>query len=374
MKHFLRKVKGLSQYPGFRTDKKIVVIESDDWGAIRTKDRKTLIELERINPLVAKDRISQFDSLETIQDLDALFSVLQSVKDKNGRNAVITANTIVANPDYELIKSSRFKVYFPESITKSYEKHSGNDVLGCIKQGINQNIYLPQLHGREHLNVAIWMRALEERNKEVLRAFELENYGIPFSSRLSKRKNVMSAFDYYDSQELFRHKAIIEDAVKRFEDIFTFRPSSFISTTYVWDKYHEEVLNNCGVKFIQGIPFQFVPKPKKAEFDKRFHYTGQKNSFGQYYVVRNVIFEPYTQNSLNLVNECLKRIEIAFNWKKPAIISSHRVNFMGTIDENNRKQNLIMLKKLLQKIIEKWPDVEFMSSDKLGEYVSKQAE
>ena len=51
---------------------------------------------------------------------------------------------------------------------------------------------------------------------------------------------------------------------------------------------------------------------------------------------------------------------------RPAIISSHRVNYVGFLDERNRDKNLKLLKTLLDKILNKWPDVEFLSSDEMG--------
>jgi hypothetical protein len=67
----------------------------------------------------------------------------------------------------------------------------------------------------------------------------------------------------------------------------------------------------------------------------------------------------------------MKQIETAFFWNKPAIISSHRVNFCGHIDPKNREIGLSALKELLQKIVKKWPDVEFMSSVELGVLINK---
>jgi hypothetical protein len=67
----------------------------------------------------------------------------------------------------------------------------------------------------------------------------------------------------------------------------------------------------------------------------------------------------------------LNRIETAFRYYKPAIISSHRVNFIGAIVPDNRNKNLMLLKQLLFEIVKKWPDVEFMSSDQLGDLMGK---
>ena len=75
------------------------------------------------------------------------------------------------------------------------------------------------------------------------------------------------------------------------------------------------------------------------------------------------------QKNTDVVGECLQRINLAFRWGKPVIIGSHRVNFIGSLDESNRTRNLKLLKQLLTEIVKRWPDVEFMSSDELGELI-----
>jgi hypothetical protein len=65
----------------------------------------------------------------------------------------------------------------------------------------------------------------------------------------------------------------------------------------------------------------------------------------------------------------MQQIEAAFRWNRPAIISSHRVNFCGHIDPANRAKGLGDLRVLLKKIVEKWPDVEFMSAGELSDLI-----
>ena len=88
-------------------------------------------------------------------------------------------------------------------------------------------------------------------------------------------------------------------------------------------------------------------------------------------MVRNVVFEPTEDRGIDWIGYTLKQIEIAFRLKRPAIISSHRVNFCGHIDPANREKGLNALKNLLQEIVKKWPDVEFMAADELGELIKK---
>ena len=67
----------------------------------------------------------------------------------------------------------------------------------------------------------------------------------------------------------------------------------------------------------------------------------------------------------------MNRIKIAFRWSKPAVIGTHRINFIGSLDYRNRYNNLTFFDDLLKSIIKNWPDVEFMSSDQLGDIIAE---
>ena len=101
---------------------------------------------------------------------------------------------------------------------------------------------------------------------------------------------------------------------------------------------------------------------------KVFHRIGQQNSFGQTYITRNCFFEP-TDKSKNWIDNCLKEIEIAFRWGKPAVVSSHRVNYVGYINSPNRAAGLNQLKIFLDEIVKRWTNVEFLTTDQLGDLI-----
>jgi hypothetical protein len=48
----------------------------------------------------------------------------------------------------------------------------------------------------------------------------------------------------------------------------------------------------------------------------------------------------------------------------------HRLNFIGFISPSNRNKNLPKFKSLLEQILKKWPDTEFMTSSQLGELIN----
>ena len=227
-------------------------------------------------------------------------------------------------------------------------------------------MFHPQFHGREHVNVVRWIEALKKRTPEIMFTFDNNT---TFSG--DGDYNFMEVLDYNTPDDLFQMKESLKEGLDLFENIFGFRSKSFIPPCYAWDSEVEETLAKNGVKYIQGLFVQSVPTGTFEVYKNKYHFLGNKNKHGQYYLVRNCFFEPsLAENNSNPVEECLRRINIAFNWNKPAIISSHRINFMGSLDPKNREVNLKLLDSLLKKIIKRWPDVEFMTSDQLGDLIA----
>jgi hypothetical protein len=107
-----------------------------------------------------------------------------------------------------------------------------------------------------------------------------------------------------------------------------------------------------------------------GKYKTHIRWLGKKNKFGQIALSRNGGFEP-SAGGKDWVDSCLKEIEFAFRMKKPATISTHRVNYIGFLEPINRDESLKLLKELLSKILKKWPDVEFMTSPELGALIEE---
>jgi len=359
-------VKNLSNLPGWRTNRKIVVIESDDWGTVRMSSSKAYQALLKSGIRVDKDPYNRFDALESSEDLSALFDTLKGFRDKNGNHPVITANTIVANPDFEKIADSNFETYHYELFTQTLLDYYGsNNTINTWKEGMDAGIFRPQFHGREHVNVAMWMNALRSNHKELLLAFQHKVFGIPMNSPGAKRGNYMAAFDVENHMDLQNVENIISDGLNIFNEIFGYSSKTIIAPCYVLPTKLAPMLIKKGVMGYQGISYQFNPVFDKSDYQRKLHYTGQKNSYGQQYLVRNAFFEPTQIFKQDMVAEIIPRMKTAFFWKKPLIIGAHRVNFIGSLDEANRKNNLEKLELVLASILKECPDVEFMSSDSL---------
>jgi hypothetical protein len=362
----------LLNIPGWRTNRRIVVIESDDWGSIRMPSKDVYFQLyeEGYNPGI--DPYLKYDSLANEIDLVELFDILSSVQDKNGNPAIITANCVMSNPDFTKIKESNFTKYYNESFIdtlKRYPEHHNSFRL--FKEGIKKNLVHPQFHAREHLNVSMWMKGLKNGDKLLHKAFDLKMISI--SSIPSKmRFGYMESLDFFDEKEKEEIKSITIDGLNQFEQIFGYKSKSFIASCYTWSSSIEPILLNNGVLYIQGIANQIEPVINRGVHSHIYkrHFLGNKNTLNQAYLVRNIFFEPSQNIKIDWINECMKRIKIAFRWNKPAIICSHRLNFVGFIDPQNRYRNLLLFSLLLKEIKKCWPQVEFMTSEALGDLIN----
>lgn len=363
----------LINLPGWHTKRKIVVIESDDWGAVRMFSKESYRSLLSKGIRVDKDPYNKYDGLETKEDLYNLYEVLTTIKDKNGRHPVITANAVVANPDFTKIKEENFHKYHYELLTDTLGKsvrHSG--AWEAWREGMKAGFLHPQFHGREHLNVKMWMRALQKGDKLVHEAFKHNIFGLTPAVDKRIEHSFMGAFDSYLKEDIDNYRIIIKEGLHLFENIFGFKSRSFIPTRYTWPMEIEKFAKDGGVQFLQGMISQSIPLDEWKIFKyKKNNFLGKRSPGGLIYLMRNAYFEPSQNKSFPWLDDALRRIKIAFTWNKPAIISIHRLNFIGSIDSYNTDFTLPLFKSLLNEIIIKWPSVEFMTSDELGNLIIK---
>jgi hypothetical protein len=356
---------------GFKSKKKIVVIESDDWGSVRMPSKKSYDHLLNAGIKVDKCGYNTFDSLESPEDLEDIFNSFLKIKDFRGNSPIITANTIMANPDYDKIRNNKFEQFYFEPFNQSYTKYQGNqNSLKVIQQGIDQKIYFPQLHGREHIFVNHWMQALRTGEKETMLAFNQHVYGLSTTISSSKRKSYLTALDLNNENEIEAHLTVLSDAQNMFKQHFGFTSSSFIAPNYTWHPKHEIIFKKIGIETIQGGRAQKAPN-NLLGYNTIKHYMGKVNYLNQLYLVRNSSFEPSIRPKIHWQKKIIKDAKIAFSVGAPIIISSHRVNFMGGMVQRNRHENLKNFIIILQTLLNSYPDIEFMSTNELATHIRK---
>ena len=214
----------LINIPGWRTDRKIIVFESDDWGSIRMPSKEVYSNFISNGFDLSGSIYNRLDTLESNEDLAGLFDVLRSFKDYRDRHPVFTANFVVANPDFNRIRESGFNEYHYEKVTETLKKYVGRDnITNLWKDGLKESVFHPQFHGREHVNVVRWMKALQAKSVSILYAF---NHQTTFSG--IGDYNFMEVLDYDTPEDLEGMKYSIAEGITLFDEIFGFRQRSLI--------------------------------------------------------------------------------------------------------------------------------------------------
>lgn len=357
---------------GWRTNRKIVVFSVDDYGNVRLDSKEAREKLNQAG-LSVNNRFDALDTLETRQDLEMLYEALQSVKDKNGRYAVFTPFAVPCNINFEKMAKTGYKKYIYELLPETFSKLSVQQPKAyegaweIWKDGIESGLMVPQFHGREHLNLKVLEGKLAEKDQEVLSALKNRSY-TSISSNRYETISPMAAFDFWNREENKRFDEIIRDGLKAFEKVYGYRSDHFNPPGGREHPYIHKALKENGIKFID-TPLLKKEHKGKGKYKSVFNYTGKRNKLGQIYLVRNIVFEPTDNRGVDWPSYAMEQIEAAFRWNRPAIISSHRVNFCGHIDEQNRKEGIKALKELLARITKRWPEVEFMAANELGKLI-----
>lgn len=364
---FLDNLKNLR---GWRTPRKLLAFAVDDYANVRVASKHARERL--INAGLALSRhMDRFDAMETKQDLEALFEILDSVRDVNGRPAVFTAYALSANPDFERIIKELDR-YVPESVNRTFERLQSEQPAAYSgawelwKEGMFRRLIRPQFHGREHLNVRLFEEKLNARSRDLIE--NLENRSLAGLSGEASLPGISfsQAFAVHDDQCLSSHQSILEDGMQLFEACYGFRSVTFTPPAQVVSPLLYPTCEKLGINLIHK-PRLVRRLVQGCESKKEFNWTGKRNYMGHSTLVRNVVFEPSQYDARGDINRVMDQIRAAFRWSKPAVISSHRVNFCGHIDESNRTISLNRLAELLNLIIETWPEVEFVSVDEIAE-------
>jgi len=358
----------LKNLRGWRTPRKLVAFAVDDYANVRVASpaaREYLIA----EGLDLSHQMDRYDTLETRQDLEALLEVLDSVCDDQGRPAVFTPYALASNPDFASIREDGDR-YQPEPVTATFERVSAEQpkayegTWALWQEGMARGLLRPQCHGREHLNVALFEHKLRQRAPDLMPNLEHDSMAGVSSAPSMPGVGFTHAFGLHSREELPRHREILADAFDRFEQVWGYHSTTFTPPAQQLHPDLHEELPEHGVLSIDK-PLRCSRPLGDGSRRSELNHSGRQRGQNHVTVVRNVVFEPGKDLGFEPVSRALEQIRAAFFWGRPAIISSHRVNFCGHLDEGYRKQGLEALDRLLKAIVSRWPEVEFLSVDRL---------
>lgn len=358
---------------GFKSNRKILVIESDDWGSIRSHSIESIKGLEALGVIDHQGRDAQSmrynynDSLMELKDLNDLRKVLSTIYDSKGSNPKITAYYNLANPDYERIAKCDFQEFhfksFKEQLKEWGEEETFEQHLELIKVGL----VTPEFHGLTHLNEIYWMRKLQKSDRDFISAFEARFFGVRKAGEL----NTLEAFNFETLSDLPQIVRSFKSGIILFEEIFGIKPKVFCPPNGpLSSKIYPEV-RDAGFSGIQVARLVFKEPIGSKKYRHRIGVMGKFEKNGLMFLNRNAFFEPNDYSVEDWESVALSNISQCFKNKKPAILSTHRVNYTSRLNKGNGAAGLYQLGELLRKIVAQWPDVEFMDTRTLVKVISE---
>ncbi len=341
--YFNRIIGYLPYYLRKKTNRKIVVIESDDWGQERATNKDAINWAEW---KYGKDNFTRWttDSLETIEDLKLLFDLLNSFQNSFQNNPIITANFITHNIDYKNSSTLTFK-----SIAET------NPALHQMYlTGMNQNILRPQLHGFCHYNLSqVYNYFNSIEGKE-----EFENN---FFFAKTTIKGNLSTLEGECATSNLNYEAQLISAQRVFNETFGFYSETFVPPRFIIDSKIIKLLSKNKIKCMQGG--NRLVNANKQKYLVPFY----RKHLNQIWLNRNCRLDPHIDYNYNS-GQCIDSINWAFKNQQPAVIDFHRVNLSGNFTPEYRDKSLHELAKVLTYLKVNHPDTLFISSDNLHKY------
>jgi hypothetical protein len=322
---------------------------------------------------VDENYFTNFDCLETVAELQDLAETLMKFRDCNGRYPIFTTLNILGNPDFEAIIQSGYNEYFWQHVNHTYLSYGTDSaqIASTWKAAEDAGVLIPEFHGREHVNVPRWLRGLRAGFPVTRLSCNLHLTGIKPHHAKEEREDYQAAFDIDFPEDIPVINGLLAAGLTEFENYFGRKAKYFVPTNGPVSKQAYPVLKQHGILYLNSSKIEREPMGN-GRYKKLYRYLGKRIKPDLTIITRNVFFEPSAADRAgDWVNKTLGDIDIAFRFGKPAIISTHRVNFIGSIDPLNKQRGLSQLERLLKELLKRWPDVEFMSSTELGRIMNK---
>ncbi len=331
--------------------KKYVIIESDDWGLERAKDEHAL---QNVIKKYGKQNTSRWtdDALETIEDLDQLFDLLASFKDKFRKGPILTANFLTHNIDY----SSKSRLKF-RPISEGYN-FADEGLFEKYSEGIDKKFFFPQLHGFCHYQTSLLEQDFESKNF-------MEDFEAGFPLAKSTIKGNLSRYrgECFDP----KFKENIVEAIKVFKNTFGYYSRTFIPPNYLYTDNANSILSANHIELLQSTT-HLLSVNGNSSLSPLF-----RKKKGLFYSARRARLDTHSDYNY-LADICIQGIEIAFSQHMPAVIDIHRVNFSGRYSPKNRQKTLKELKKVFSHLHQNHPDTIFITSDALIDVLKNNSE
>ncbi|TCV88140.1 hypothetical protein [Sulfurirhabdus autotrophica] len=313
----------------------VLIFESDDWGA---------------GPLQQADA------------LNALHAVLSRFKDCRGHHPVMTLGLVLSIPDTQRINKSVPLAYHELVLSEPVFI----PILNAIKQGMESGTFSAQLHGMAHY----WPPALiasAEHNVEIRNWLSHQEYASTetLPDHLQSRWTDGSVLPTQPIDDAAIERAITEE-VKVFQDILGVAPVVAVPPTFVWNDTVERIWSKLGVQTVitPGTRYEFRDAQGKLSPTGIKILNGERSA-KTLYLVRDEYFEPARgHRAADTLMKMVKKSALG----RPTLLETHRFNFIN--DKNTCNNALKELEILLKAVLQRFPDVRFISTATLSAQIA----
>ena len=344
---------------GFRFDRPILILQSDDWGRAGLRDHEGLESL-RAAGLNLGERPYDFYTLETAEDVHALRELLAANQDSAGRSAVIGMNFIVSNLDLPKMKIAGFQRVLQLPLAEGLPAGwSRPGLADAYREGIQQRVFSPALHGTTHFCQPAVERSLTTPGERSALLRTLWEAGTPYIHW----RMPWIGYEYWDPEQPADRRflppqvqqELIGAAVGDFVKMFSRLPHSACAPGYRADRVTHQAWARHGVHVAQGGP----GSPRPPHFDPD----------GLLELSRTVEFEPAVTPAFS-VNDCVSAAARCFDLGIPAIVSIHSINFHSTV-RDFRGPTLAALGEFLGALRARYPNLLYLDDSDLYQLVQQ---
>lgn len=343
---------------GFRFDRPLVLLQSDDWGRAGLRDREGLEQL-RSAGLALGERPYDFYTLETAEDLASLGAAMKRHRDSAGRHPCLGMNFILANLDLGKMSADSFRQIYLRPLAEGFPPGWVRPgLMEAYRDGIADGVFHPALHGNTHFCRRAVERYLTDSGERgsLLRA--LWKAGTPYIHW----RMPWIGYEYWDPEGVgdcflpaAQQSELIGQAVVIFSQMFSTLPHSACAPGYRSNEDTHKVWAQHGIRVAQNGPGTLMP----PYLDRR----------GILQLYRAVEFEPALDAEFS-VEARLRQAEDCFRRCIPAIVSVHSINFHSSV-KDFRSRTLALLHDFLSVLEAKHPDLLYLHDGDICDLVHK---
>jgi PGF-pre-PGF domain-containing protein len=348
---------------------KFFVLESDDWLSYAFWETRNMETWQNLSSLgFTMDRWKN-DTVETENDLDALFVVLEKY------DVVISPGIITCMPDFDAIYANGYTEYIcddisdgvPDYLTENVDGRDG--LLAKHMEGYQSGFWMPTYHGQTHTNTDEWLTALQEGDTDAIQGFENKvirtNSSYQLKSEYNRQGGMVDQFSYAK-----QNQSIVE-GMQHFENMFGFVPKTHSAApNYRADLTTLEVLKDNGFIGIRNT-IGYYNSTSSSRIAVSIGDVNQNHSISVLDVA-DVVSDWYYQAAgyaghEDAVQAAKDQVDIAFvSGSGQHVDLTHRLNYVSEIFGTDwRDQHLAMLDEFLEWMVEEHPTTQYLTSYEL---------